>query len=90
MVLNPGSSSVRNPRLLDLSVVLRLVLKRLSSANWLALAALVLTHGGENLVPRDYARARTRFTSPTECAPRPRDLGWQKPDKMPSGVTYPC
>jgi hypothetical protein len=33
---------VRNPRLLDLSAVVRLVPKKSSSAYWLALAALVL------------------------------------------------
>jgi hypothetical protein len=36
------SISVRNPRLLDLSAVVRLVPKKSSSAYWLALAALVL------------------------------------------------
>jgi len=68
--LRTTSISVRNPRLLDLSAVLRLVPKKSSSAYWLALAALVLTHGGENLVPRAIERT-IRCGASTACGQRP-------------------
>jgi hypothetical protein len=79
--------SVRNPRLRDLSAVLRLVPKKSSSA-----LLSSSPHGGENLVPRAIERTIHRGAS-TACGQRPlsrasRPFVWS-PLKGSSGSTRP-